>query len=244
MEFRKTHRRTKRLLGTQHRSYAIAAICLLAASVVMLAGCDRPSAGAETPTRGMSLQQISKLPPSADDADKARLLHPIQYSTPQTPRVATDQVDALGHPITISCASCHSNFSERTPVVSAEKLQAFHVGLKFQHGSPNQQLTCLTCHHADNYNYLRLADGQPVEFRNSRSMCAQCHAAQDRDYEHGAHGGMNGYWDRVQGIQVRKTCIDCHDPHSPQFPHMLPNFKPLDRFLEPSLHHNQHEQKH
>jgi len=146
------------------------------------------------------------------------------------PRVATDLWDQLGRPVTISCASCHANLPpnllRRAPDEPAMK---FHAGLDFAHGS----LNCLSCHHAQNYNYLRLADGAQVAFSDVMTMCAQCHAPQARDWFHGAHGGMNGYWDRARGPRFRKNCIDCHDPHSPAFPTMTPSFKPKDRFLSP-----------
>lgn len=94
-------------------------------------------------------------------------------------------------------------------------------------------MTCVSCHHADNYNALRTADGSQLAYENVQHMCAQCHAPQARDFDRGAHGGMTGYWDRSRGPQHRKSCIDCHDPHSPAFPHMKPMFKPFDRFLTP-----------
>lgn len=198
--------------------------------LALLAGCDRGKAETATPTRGMNLHQIRELGGSSVLAHPERT--PIQFSTPQTPRITTNRTDTLGNPVTVSCASCHSNFTDRPLIETADQLRTFHVGLSFQHGPADHQLTCMTCHHAPNYNFLRLADGKPLEFGHSRQLCAQCHSIQDRDYEHGAHGGMNGYWDRTKGTQVRKTCIDCHDPHSPRLPQMLPTFKPLDRFLK------------
>ncbi|HMO15205.1 MAG TPA: cytochrome c3 family protein [Pirellulaceae bacterium] len=220
-------------------AYLVALLAMSVSTVLsaLIVGCDRSRASVETPTRGMNLQQINRL--SSENPARAEQ-HPIQYSTPRTPRIETGQLDMLGNPITVSCASCHSNFVGRTPVASADELRSFHVGLSFQHGSLSDPLSCLTCHHAENYNFLRLADGRPLEFHDSRRLCAQCHAAKDRDYEHGAHGGMLGYWDRTRGMQTRKTCIDCHDPHAPQFPHMRPTFKPFDRFLESPPRHEQH----
>jgi hypothetical protein len=38
-----------------------------------------------------------------------------------------------------------------------------------------------------------------------------------RDWQHGSHGRINGYWDTAQGQLVRLRCIECHDPHHPPF---------------------------
>ena len=91
--------------------------------------------------------------------------------------------------------------------------------------------------HADDYDSLKLADGTRVEFTEVMTLCAQCHGQQMKDYEHGAHGGMNGYWDRSRGPQTKNNCVDCHNPHAPQFPKMQPTFKPRDRFLEKETEH-------
>ena len=93
-------------------------------------------------------------------------------------------------------------------------------------------LSCLSCHNPDDYGTLRLADQRAVLYRDVMTLCAQCHGPQYRDYLHGAHGGMNGYWDLTKGPRTRNSCIHCHDPHAPAFPSMRPTFKPRDRFLE------------
>jgi len=144
-----------------------------------------------------------------------------------SPSGAGAGIDAKGRPIVIQCSVCHSVRTPNPDNASSEDLDEFHQGLVFSHGS----LRCLSCHNADDYTSLRLASGSRVEFPNAITMCAQCHADKVRDYEHGAHGGMTGYWDLSRGGRVRNACIDCHDPHAPAFPHMTPTFKPIDRFL-------------
>ena len=73
---------------------------------------------------------------------------------------------------------------------------------------------------------MRLADGRKLPFSEAQLLCAQCHGPQARDYLHGAHGGMNGYWDKARG--TRNTCTDCHDPHAPLYPAWTPVFHPRD----------------
>jgi hypothetical protein len=62
------------------------------------------------------------------------------------------------------------------------------------------------------------------------TLCAQCHGPQFRDYQHGAHGGMSGFWDLSKGGRTRNNCIDCHDPHAPKYPTVTPARGPNDRF--------------
>lgn len=199
--------------------------------LLLASGCrDQLPAPASTPTatKGLTLQQISQLPAN-ETHQPANEFHPVVVRPLETPRVATDQMDIHGNAVSLSCASCHSNLPKNFERRSSEGLLEFHQTLKFAHGPTDGQLSCLTCHNSDNYNQLRMADGAELPFRDTQKLCAQCHSKQNRDYEHGAHGGMNGHWDRTRGPQIRKNCIDCHDPHAPKFPSMMPTFKPLDQ---------------
>lgn len=143
------------------------------------------------------------------------------------PRLRTDLVDPLGQPVTIACATCHSIRDPNLANASTSDLDEFHQGLAVAHGD----LTCLSCHNPDDYNSLKLASGQSVEYSSVMTLCAQCHGPQYRDYLYGAHGGMTGYWDLSRGSRQRNNCVDCHDAHAPAFPRMTPTFKPIDRFL-------------
>ena len=62
-----------------------------------------------------------------------------------------------------------------------------------------RQESCLSCHNPKNYDTLALANGEAVPYRRTMNLCAQCHGPQYRDYNHGSHGGMTGYWDRTRG---------------------------------------------
>ena len=73
------------------------------------------------------------------------------------------------------------------------------------------------------------------------TLCSQCHGPQATAFEHGAHGGMNGYWDLTRGPQMKNNCIDCHDPHVPAYPKMIVGFKAKDRFNTPADTHDEHE---
>jgi len=144
------------------------------------------------------------------------------------PRVATGATDSQGNAVTVGCSTCHSTRKPNTKNKTTAGLNEFHIGMKFSHG----KVSCLSCHNSDDYDALKLADGRRVEFVDVMTLCAQCHGTQTKDYNHGAHGGMNGFWDTTRGPRTRNNCVDCHHPHAPQFPKMQPTFKPKDRFLD------------
>jgi hypothetical protein len=161
-------------------------------------------------------------------AGKSAPRFPVVVSRPEgAPRIASGNRDIHGRELTVSCASCHANLVSHAEASGARLPKTFHQGLQFQHG----KLHCVSCHNPPNYSELRTADGHAVDFGDVQSLCGQCHSLQSLDYEHGAQGGMNGYWDLGRGPRQRKGCIDCHDPHAPAFPSMVPTFKPFDRFL-------------
>jgi nitrate/TMAO reductase-like tetraheme cytochrome c subunit len=140
--------------------------------------------------------------------------------------VKTGLTDADGKPVTIGCATCHTNRESNPLAKVGADLPAFHQGLKGAHGN----LACVSCHNpSEGYGTLRLADGKALPYPEVMQLCAQCHGPQYRDYQHGAHGGMAGHWDLTKGGRVRNTCIDCHDPHSPKYPTVRPVAGPRDR---------------
>jgi hypothetical protein len=71
--------------------------------------------------------------------------------------------------------------------------------------------------------------------REAMRLCAQCHMSQHRDYQHGAHGGMQGHWDLSRGDRIRNHCVECHAPHQPAYPPLRPLPPPQDRFA-PAAH--------
>ncbi len=135
------------------------------------------------------------------------------------PVVKTDLVDMHGQPVSAACNTCHTTRPANRDAQLGQKLPTFHQGISGAHG----KLNCVACHHPDEgYQSLRLADGKSLPYTEVMQLCAQCHGPQYRDYQHGAHGGMNGYWDLSRGNRTRNNCIDCHHPHSPKYRTFLP----------------------
>jgi len=140
-----------------------------------------------------------------------------------SPRVATDRVDALGRPVTVGCATCHSlGLGDGTRTMGATLTQ-FHQALVTRHGT----LACRSCHEAPDYANLHLADGTTLPFTEVQTLCRQCHGPQGRDFDRGSHGGMNGYWDLTRGPRERHACTTCHDPHAPAYVGMIPARGPV-----------------
>ncbi len=165
-------------------------------------------------------------------------LHPVVIRKPAgPPTIDTGQLDSAGQPVVANCTTCHTTKVPNPRLVHGKDLVDFHQGLTTNHGDRS----CLSCHNPDDYNRLRLADGKPVAFTEVMTLCAQCHGPQYKDYQHGAHGGMTGHWDLTKGPRARNNCIDCHDPHAPQFPKLMPVLRPNDRFLRPSSSEDAHE---
>jgi hypothetical protein len=169
--------------------------------------------------------QSDKVRPGREFADRpiGNTLHPVTIREPDSkPWIDSGKTDERGNPIKVTCATCHDTRDPGIATNDAAQLDEFHQGLKYAHGGQ----TCLSCHNANDYNTLKRADGQALDFSQSMQLCAQCHGPQFRDYQNGSHGGMTGHWDLKQGPRQRNHCTDCHDPHHPAYPKVMPVFPP------------------
>ena len=194
-------------------------------AAVACAAVAWPSCG--EPDRGGAVAPVNAA--AGEAAGEPRKLHPVTIHRPSgPPRVLLGVEGPDGKPLTAACSTCHAT---RAPNLAnrAADLDEFHQGLQFVHGDSS----CYSCHDERDYDALKLADGRRVEYAEVMTLCSQCHGPQANDYAHGAHGGMTGYWDLTRGPRERNNCVDCHDPHAPKFPAMVPTFKPKDRFLDP-----------
>ena len=211
------------------RVLGVLAVVVLAGAIFLRELVLRPEAGVERAVHS-GFAGFDQLPPAADRSRTDATRFPVHINRPDAPpALGTDQVDVRGTTVTINCSTCHTIREPNPENGATEDLDEFHQGLTVKHGT----LRCLSCHNPGDYDTLRLADGSPLRFEQVMTLCGQCHGPQWRDFQHGAHGGMSGYWDMTRGPRYRNNCIDCHDPHAPAFPMMQPTFKPIDRFLEP-----------
>ena len=119
------------------------------------------------------------------------------------------------------CNDCHANFA---PNPVRRNLVQWHDDISgmFNHDSENRW--CLDCHDLKNRNYLRLASGQLLDFKESYKLCGQCHGEKYRDWKVGVHGKRTGNWN---GKKEYLLCVNCHNPHSPKFKELTPDPPPV-----------------
>lgn len=165
--------------------------------------------------------------PDEESVTTTSVEFPVTIHKPSgPPTVNTDVVDRMGHPVTVACSTCHTTRPPNRDAQLGHSLTMFHQTISGAHG----KLNCVACHNPDEgYQALRLADGRSLPYTEVMQLCAQCHGPQYRDYQHGAHGGMNGYWDLNRGGRTRNNCVDCHHPHAPKFRTFMPAPGPQDQ---------------
>lgn len=115
-----------------------------------------------------------------------------------------------------TCQDCHHLFLPRE---DAPVSQLQHSDIVLEHGINDR---CRNCHHVENRNKLVLRGGAVIGFSESPLLCQKCHGPTFRDWQRGAHGRTNGYWDASRGEVRRLDCSECHDPHHPRHPAMDP----------------------
>lgn len=159
--------------------------------------------------------------PSRPALDK---VHPTTVRWPEAAAgLRTQARTPREEPIVVACSICHDGpkggMAARNP-----QGRVVHASVSLSHGG----LSCYACHDREERDRLHLADGQHVAFADAINLCAQCHGPQKRDYDHGAHGGMNGYWDLSRGPRERNHCLVCHGAHAPAVPVVYPEPPPTD----------------
>lgn len=153
-------------------------------------------------------------------------LHSAEVIAPAVLRGLPLSAGEGGRTVVTPCTTCHDGRAVRPLPSSAQGIGGPHAGLEVKHGD----LLCASCHDGERRERLRLADGRSIALLDALQLCAQCHGPQKRDFDHGAHGGMRGYWDLRAGPRERNHCVACHDPHAPQFGRFAPVPGPRDRF--------------
>jgi hypothetical protein len=119
------------------------------------------------------------------------------------------------------CNDCHANFA---PNPVRRNLVQWHddISAMFNHDSENRW--CLDCHDLKNRNFLKMASGNLLDFKESYKLCGQCHGEKYRDWKFGIHGKRTGEWN---GKKEYLLCVHCHNPHSPKFKELTPEPPPV-----------------
>jgi hypothetical protein len=117
---------------------------------------------------------------------------------------------------TYRCSDCHNVLPSPA---ETERVLTQHTEIELEHGLNTR---CFNCHHPKKRDSYVDDFGREIPWNQPQLLCAKCHGPVYRDWQHGAHGRSNGYWDQTRGEQTRRRCIECHDPHTPPFPAMKP----------------------
>lgn len=151
-------------------------------------------------------------------------LHSVTIARPPSAgKVRTEIREISGARAGISCATCHGGTD---PLAKREGAKSSgHENIELQHAD----LRCESCHAKDAPARLHTSSGDAFPLADSMRLCSQCHGPIRKAYDHGAHGGMRGYWDLQRGPRVRNDCITCHSPHHPAYPKVTPAPGPRER---------------
>lgn len=130
---------------------------------------------------------------------------------------------ALSDPPTIqngqyrqTCSECHALFP--SPEVPRNPLLQ-HTHVVLDHGLNDR---CYNCHSRENRDVLVKHGGETIGFERVPELCSQCHGTVFRDWQDGIHGRTTGSWETHAPAQRRLKCTECHDPHSPAYPRLVP----------------------
>jgi hypothetical protein len=165
----------------------------------------------------------------SSSAEGAGALHPVTiYRAHPSLGMNTGEREHDGMAARAPCGTCHGFVAPKDKYVAANKLEDFHKGVEILHGGQS----CRTCHSVPGFEAFNLAGGESVSHEEVMRLCGQCHAQRLVEYERGAHGGMTGYWDLSRGPRSRNHCLDCHNPHAPAVPPMVPAPAPIYRTFD------------
>ncbi|MFI5356119.1 MAG: hypothetical protein ACHQ4G_02165 [Opitutales bacterium] len=123
------------------------------------------------------------------------------------------------------CLGCHDKGSPPKLKYDAHSqilIPDAHSDIKMGHGEQGRNNNCYNCHNEANLATLSARNGRELTFAQSTQLCGSCHGPILEDWEAGVHGRANGYWNHALGPEVKKDCVNCHNPHAPRFPGRQP----------------------
>ncbi len=115
-----------------------------------------------------------------------------------------------------SCQECHKMWPREGVL---EKFGKLHNEIILQHGINHR---CLNCHNKDNRDTFAGDEDGEISWNEPQLLCASVTGRCIATGSTAAHGRSEGYWDPRRRAQIRRRCIECHDPHRPPFPPLHP----------------------
>jgi hypothetical protein len=134
-----------------------------------------------------------------------------------------------------TCNECHQDLKTQQKYY---KPTGEHRNIVLNHGL---NVNCLNCHYQYDRNYYAAYGNDKISAEESFQVCMKCHGPIYRDWEANIHGRVNGYWDAELGPQKKLDCIQCHDPHSPDFKNIIPMPPPEVSRIKTLIQGNSHE---
>ena len=163
---------------------------------------------------------------SRNETGSAKLEKMAQSNGNETVKSGEKSIDDAMTPPPFSpdifpCSYCHADLK---PNPVKRDLVDMHDSISgiFNHDKENRW--CLDCHDANNRDFLKLASGKLLDFKESYKLCGQCHGDKLRDWKVGVHGKRTGNWN---GKKTYFLCVNCHNPHSPKFKSLKPEPPPV-----------------
>lgn len=153
---------------------------------------------------------------SESGSSTSDLIHPTNNRLDTAPPRGNPQLSLNRVSWDYDCMECHRSLKSKW---KRDYELSEHRHIKLDHGNNR---FCLNCHHPENREAFVDYDGSEISGNDTVALCSKCHGTLHQDWQAGAHGRKNGYWDTEKGEQTRLACSQCHDPHSPAFKPMHP----------------------
>ncbi len=119
-----------------------------------------------------------------------------------------------------SCKNCHQGYSAKSITGKTHKRSHWNISLK--HDSSNR-MNCITCHDPNKVWQFTQGEKRNISANFAPHLCSQCHFKEKKDWVLGSHGKRENGW---QGERAVKSCVSCHNPHSPAFEKRHPKVAP------------------
>lgn len=127
--------------------------------------------------------------------------------------------ERTGEITSYKCSECHNEPLADLKAIQPKIGEKSHWNIQLNHAS-DEVMNCTSCHGNENMDELHSITNQKISFNESYKLCAQCHQMEYEDWVGGAHGKRIGGWAKPV---VKNTCVNCHNPHEPGFPHKQPS---------------------
>jgi len=135
-----------------------------------------------------------------------------------------------------NCKGCHGEVDQlfRHPAIDFKIHDIFNLG-------SDNKIACTMCHNPDDMRTLKLANDNTAPMEESHKLCYQCHNEYYRLWNTGSHysnktipldlsldpsynvGEPKKIWEN--NWKIKNTCVNCHNPHSPNELYQLPGLQ-------------------